>query len=317
MSLSVYANNKLKSKVRNDAWSKLLELVPENSIVLDVGCSSGNFGAELKKKKNCHVTGIDINQDDLALANKVLDKTSLVNIENDDLGSLGSFDVIVCADVLEHLINPVSALEKLQNLLSKDGAIVYSIPNMANIATRLELLKGRFQYTEYGLLDETHLHYYDHEEVSKIFREAGLIINRSDNTIRDIPPAVIKKSLKEIGLTPSDKFFAISSDIEAITFQFIGTAKSTGASQPHSTSTPYDFMSSEFDRVLRAHDDEKALLLEENLVTKAQVTELISENRLQVKDALDIKHELEQIKNSRSWKLVQKVVKLKSALLRN
>lgn len=296
MSKSVYADNHLVVTKQNDAWTNLFELIPDNSRVLDIGCSSGNFGAELKRKKNCTVFGIDIFEDDLKLAKKQLNKVYRRNIEQDEIGDLGTFDVILMADVIEHLFDPSTALKKVAKQLNKNGRFVFSVPNMANIATRLELLKGRFEYTAYGLLDETHVHYYDKPGLERVFTNAGMSVQVYNNTVRDIPQRIIDKFLDELGLMPSVKFYELTNHIDAITFQFIGYAVPSNKPHAHVKSkTPYDFMSAMF-------DDQ----YERNSENSKDIEKLKKEN-----EQLDIKaktsqEELRKIYESKSWKVVDK-----------
>lgn len=248
--MSVYSDNKLHHKDDNDAWTKLYDLVPTGVKVLDVGCSSGNFGAELIDKKKCTVVGIDIDKDDVELAKKRLTEVHLLNIENDDLPGIGKFDVIVMADVIEHLINPARALNKLGKHLSPGGKLIFSVPNMANFANRIELLRGRFEYTEYGLLDETHLHYYDRIQLETVLSAGGFEVEEYNNTIRDVPKKILNKELSSIGLSVSDDaFWKLAGHIDSISFQFIGVAKPSSNVQHTKviSKTPYDFVSRQID----------------------------------------------------------------------
>ena len=71
-----------------------------------------------------------------------------------------SYGTIVCGDVLEHLVDPLSALKKLTAHLRPDGVVLVSLPNVAHLAVRLLLLSGRFPTMDRGPLDRTHLHFY-------------------------------------------------------------------------------------------------------------------------------------------------------------
>src|SRR5688572_24540602 len=118
--MSVYANNTMANVRPNDAWYKLFTFIPPNARILDVGCSSGNLGAALKEQKGDTVVGIDIDEPDIQKAKQVLDEAHVVDLEKDDLGRFGKFDVIIMADVIEHLIDPVGVLKKLRPLLKSD-----------------------------------------------------------------------------------------------------------------------------------------------------------------------------------------------------
>lgn len=70
------------------------------------------------------------------------------------------FDVIICADVLEHLSDPARVLASLLRYLGRDGLVIVSVPNIAHLWVRLQLLIGRFDYTDRGILDRTHLRFF-------------------------------------------------------------------------------------------------------------------------------------------------------------
>jgi len=85
------------------------------------------------------------------------------------------FDCIVCADVLEHLVNPWNALRKIvETLLTNDGTVLISLPNVANWYIRTKLLTGTFNYQKKGLLDRTHLRFFTKESADQLIEQANL-----------------------------------------------------------------------------------------------------------------------------------------------
>lgn len=250
--MSVYSNNDMKNIRSNDSWYKITSFVPEGATVLDVGCSSGNLGKALKVMKKTKVIGIDIDKDDIKLAKKVLDDALVIDLEKDALDKLGSFDVIIMADVIEHLVDPVTVLKKLKKVLKKDGRFIFSVPNMANATIRLELLKGRFEYKDFGLLDRTHIHFYDHNEIKRVFHDAGYTIKMTDCTVRVIPDDILVEELQSIGLTASKKFSKHMSEPNASTYQFIGYAIPKKADKNEltiETTTDLDVITQEIDSI--------------------------------------------------------------------
>lgn len=151
--------------------------VPNGSNCLDVGCWTGNLGEKLIKEKNCTVDGIDAMEHILKYAQKKgYRKTYLINLNNDsiDVTQLNQkYDVIIFADVLEHLINPENVLNMLKKSLKHSGKIIVSLPNVAFILNRLELLLGRWVYREFGTLDKTHLRFYTIRSITDLIERTG------------------------------------------------------------------------------------------------------------------------------------------------
>lgn len=156
---------------------EVYDRVPTNSIALDVGCWNGNLGARLIKEKDCTVDGLDADSNQLVRAKeRGYRNTFLVNLnsENPDFTSIqGPYDVIVFADVLEHLVNPAEVLVGLKKKLKPEGKIIVSLPNVAFILNRLNLLLGKWNYTEFGTLDKTHLRFFTLESGLSLVEKAG------------------------------------------------------------------------------------------------------------------------------------------------
>ena len=209
---------------KNKPWYKIIGQISANTRVLDIGCSSGSLGELLKKEKGCQVVGVDLDKDDIEIAKKKLDQAFVLNIESDELGILGTFDFVIFADVIEHLVDPVGVLKRVKTLLNSKGSVLFSIPNMAHMSTRLMLLKGRFKYGEIGLLDKTHIHFYDKEEIERVFNSAGYGIEVFDWVERYLPEDLVAQQLQELGLTGSKDFFDMNKSIEALAYEYVGKA---------------------------------------------------------------------------------------------
>lgn len=157
-----------------------VEQVPEGSRVLDIGCATGFMGEYLIKKKKCFVYGVEKRDPELQIANKKL--TGAINIDVNEeefvdkiFESFGNdkYDVIMMTSVIEHLVNQTKFLNKCRRLLKKNAIVVVSTPNVAHWTIRLSLLFGKFNYSEYGILDNTHLHLYTIDTFRKLFDGSG------------------------------------------------------------------------------------------------------------------------------------------------
>ena len=167
--------------VRND----LIPLVPKGAkCILEVGCAAGMTGRELKKRSGVFVAGIELNAKAAEDAKTFLDDVVQGDIEKIDLPySDASFDCILFADVLEHLVDPLSALLKVRRLLKKDGTVVASIPNVQFHGVIHKLIEGNWTYEKEGILDETHLRFFTYREIEKLFSQAGYSIQTVEEVL--------------------------------------------------------------------------------------------------------------------------------------
>lgn len=191
---------------------------------MDVGCSTGALGAAFRELKHCKVVGIDIDPSDIKQAQKNLDRALIMDVNDPKLQSLGKFDSIIFADVLEHLADPRATLRNIKRMLSKKGKVIFSLPHMAHMSVRLDLLSGVFPYKNVGLLDKTHLHFYDRREVESIFLDAGYSIERMNPVLSEYPAELIKEKLEKVGLNSTDEFVTYLKRTSGQIFQFVGEA---------------------------------------------------------------------------------------------
>lgn len=163
--------------VRLDAVS----LVPENtSRVIEIGCGTGSTLAWLKANKGCAwATGVELFHDAAAQARTRLDEVYEGNIENLDLSlEEGSFDVVLCLDVLEHMVDPWTVMQRITRLLKPGGVVIASIPNARHLRVVVPLvLLGKWEYSEEGLLDETHLRFFTRRSAIELMMRSGLTVD--------------------------------------------------------------------------------------------------------------------------------------------
>src|SRR4051812_30976921 len=147
--------------------------------VLDVGCGcGGNARAIRAHHPDAKLFGIEPNARAAELAGEVFDKVHLGDTQS-WLGrhDVKRFDVVVLADVLEHIANPMAFLRELAADPSvRDAAWVISVPNYAVWYNRVRTLFGRFEYTWSGLYDRTHLRFYTRQSVQRLLTECGFEI---------------------------------------------------------------------------------------------------------------------------------------------
>lgn len=146
--------------------------------VLDVGCASGNFGQMLKELYNCTVWGVEPDGKSAAEAAKKLDKAIHAPFDGQvAIPTTQKFDCIFFNDVLEHLAEPEDALLLAANMLTDGGQIIASIPNIRFYPVILSLLRYKdFKYLEAGVMDKTHLRFYTHKSMLRMFEGCNLKI---------------------------------------------------------------------------------------------------------------------------------------------
>jgi len=105
---------------------------------------------------------------------------SIEQLDLDRCLSGETFDVVLFADVLEHLYDPLAALRKAIPHLREGGRVVASIPNIAQISVIYDLLYGRFDYAKTVILDDTHIRFFTRRSVLDLFTKAGLSISHFD-----------------------------------------------------------------------------------------------------------------------------------------
>ena len=208
-----------------NAHTQGILLTPPGSDVLDVGTADGHPVVEGLKARGCRVWGVEIDPDAAATAAALCEQMVVGNVETLDLdAAFGDrrFDVLLCLDVLEHLIEPLDALKRLTKLLTPTGIVVASIPNVTHAAVRLQLLEGKFTYTDTGLLDRTHVRFFDRTEVESLFAGAGLTVVERLEVRREVHETEIPLDLEGV---PAETLETVKADPDARVFQWMLVAR--------------------------------------------------------------------------------------------
>lgn len=150
--------------------------------VLDIGCGLGSMLQEIGNLyPKAELYGIEINQAVVDIAGNYLN-ICCGDIEQDEIPFETEFDYIILADILEHTKEPEKVLNKLKKYLTASGAFIISLPNIMHISIMHQLLHGRFQYTEEGILDRTHLRFFALTDMLMLLEKCGLRVERIMNT---------------------------------------------------------------------------------------------------------------------------------------
>lgn len=148
----------------DDAHSVLMRLIPPSSRVLELGCASGYLSGYMEQGLGCRVTGLELDPVAASIAAKRCSEVYTVDLDGQNAlepaQASAPYDVLLAAAVLEHLKYPERLLVSARELLKPGGLVIISLPNIAHWQVRLDLLRGRFDYTDYGIMDRTHVHFY-------------------------------------------------------------------------------------------------------------------------------------------------------------
>jgi 2-polyprenyl-3-methyl-5-hydroxy-6-metoxy-1,4-benzoquinol methylase len=204
----------------NNTHAYALAMVGHNKSVLEIGCATGYF-TKAMVERGCKVVGMELDPAAAKLAEAWAERVVVGDIDGGALWEQIDdelVDVIVCGDVLEHLRDPLGALQAAVRKLKPDGVVVTSLPNVAHGDVRLQLLHGSFRYRDLGLLDRTHIRFFTLESVRELLRDAGLLVV-------DTKRVVVPLFGSEVDITRDDFQQAtideILEDPEAETYQFV------------------------------------------------------------------------------------------------
>jgi 2-polyprenyl-3-methyl-5-hydroxy-6-metoxy-1,4-benzoquinol methylase len=170
--LSYYGNP------RSD-YVDLLPVDPEAAI-LELGCGNGATGClALCEGKAARYVGIELFRPMADEASKVLTTVHCDDIEHIGLPyPPGTFDALIMSEVLEHLADPDPVLRKLLATLKPGARIFASTPNISHWRNVLSLARGQFRYSDSGMMDRTHLHWFTPESFRQLFENAGVTVDR-------------------------------------------------------------------------------------------------------------------------------------------
>ena len=176
----------------NTSHIQILQMTPDGSSVLDVGCACGDLGAYLFTHKGCSVHGLEYSAESIAVAKKTGAYAQIAQADLNILDKMPSsfptmFDRIVFGDVLEHLNEPERVLKKFLPFLTENGRVIISLPNIAHGSIIAQLMANKFTYMDYGVLDRTHVRFFTCESIAELMAASGLKILSATRTIWDLP----------------------------------------------------------------------------------------------------------------------------------
>ena len=189
---------------------QMMDLKREGLRVLEIGCACGATLREIgMHNPTARLYGVELNEHAAAVAAPFATILSM-NVENLDPAEISErFDYIVMGDVIEHLLDPWTAIRNMRELLVPGGAIIASIPNVAHISNLYNVLSGCWTYQDMGLLDRTHYRFFTKYELVKLFEGAELVIDEIrgkrhpfEQLLREFREEIL--SLRNVHVDPED-----------------------------------------------------------------------------------------------------------------
>ena len=184
--------NRVLTGVQQSSHSTVLRMCEGRGSlrVLELGCSTGALAKRLRERGH-HVTGIDVVQ--LPGVTERVDAFVRHDLSSGvpDLGE-SRFDLVIAADVLEHLSNPGQLLRQVHGVLAPGAGVVVSIPNFGHWYSRARVGLGAFGYDRRGTLDDTHLRFFTRRMVRRLAARSGFDIREEQYT--GLPLEILQSS---------------------------------------------------------------------------------------------------------------------------
>lgn len=173
----------------DSAPARVVRMVGENKRVMEVGAGPGSITKLLTSVAKCRVTALEIDSEAIKKLTPFCERVYQVDLNNsawhEAVEKNGGFEVVVAADVLEHVYEPLTVLKAMTGFLSKDGYMVISVPHVGHSAVHACLLDEDFEYSDFGLLDRTHIRFFGLKNIQKLFEDAGMKIVHAEFVVRN------------------------------------------------------------------------------------------------------------------------------------
>ncbi len=170
------------------APARVIRMVGSRKRVLEIGAGPGSITKHLKQTNDCHITALELDEDAIVKLTPFCDRVYRGNLNDPawatPLKEERRFEVVVAADVLEHLYEPLTVLKQMASFVDEGGCIIISLPHVGHSAIHACLLEESFTYRDWGLLDRTHIRFFGIKNIQALFEEAGLKITHAEFVVR-------------------------------------------------------------------------------------------------------------------------------------
>jgi 2-polyprenyl-3-methyl-5-hydroxy-6-metoxy-1,4-benzoquinol methylase len=169
------------------APARVVRMIGKNQRVLEIGSGPGSITKQLKGTGDCRITALEIDPVAIELVKPFCEAVHSADLNAADWDAVldgQKFEVVLAADVLEHVYNPLAVLKKMASLVSDGGRVVLSLPHVGHSAIAACLLLEDFDYRDWGLLDKTHIRFFGLKNIQALVQDAGLVITRAEFVVR-------------------------------------------------------------------------------------------------------------------------------------
>lgn len=223
----------------------VVHMVGSSKRVLEIGCGPGSITKHLTQHGQCRVTALELDREALVKAEPYCETIMQADLNSAEwpqlLDGAEPFDVVVAADVLEHLYDPWTALRRMAGFIGANGYLVISLPHVGHAAVVSCLINGDFEYRDWGLLDRTHIRFFCLKNIEKLFAQADLKIVEVKYVVK--PPEETEFAASWCRLPAAMQDAVKSSDhadvyqvvVKAVPFSYSGDAVRLVPPQPRRT----------------------------------------------------------------------------------
>ena len=221
-----------------DSLSLIARLIAPGQTLLDLGMGTGGLGQYLSQHHALVADGVTLNQAEADISRQWYRQALVADLDAADLETLFGghrYDVIVCADVLEHLKEPQNVLQQCKALLAPGGRLITSVPNAGYCGLVAELISGDFRYRPEGLLDNTHLRFFTRRSLQRFFDESGWSTTSVATTRRELLASEFKAEFDALPPAVARHLLALP---DALTYQFISVLQADDVAKQTATAPP-------------------------------------------------------------------------------
>lgn len=204
-----------------DSLAGLSAWIPWGAKVLELGPARGYFTRHMATERNCTIDAVELDEKMAEQARPFCRKLIVGDLSSLQLADHFPdcrYQIIVLADVIEHLVDPKRLFDQIKPLLAPGGQVLLSVPNVAYAGLIMGLLQGQFEYRDEGLLDRTHLRFFTQDSLNSFLLDAGMFPLEWNPVFRPLNESEFKVRLELLPVALRD---ALLASPQALCYQWL------------------------------------------------------------------------------------------------